>query len=132
MEGIKKEFSGQIDDQGVLRMNMVELKQSMKQYPNKKVVVTVEILDGGDVEIMRAWYRNYMLPKVVQAWRELGELYTIDQADYQLRIHSAVTCQVRGKEGGAATIEDLDRELMKRYLDEVTIFCSTNLNLILK
>ena len=131
MEGIKQEFSGQIDDQGVLRMNMVELKDAMKQHPNKKVVVTVEILDGNDTEIMKAWYRNYVLPKVVEAWRELGENYTTEQVDWELVNHTIVRRKAAAAECWIASIDDLDRENLKRYLDEVTIFCSTNLNLIL-
>jgi hypothetical protein len=132
MEGIKHEFSGNIDNEGVLRLKMIELRQLVKQHPNKQVIVTVEILDGGDVEIMKAWYRNYVLPKVVTAWRELGETYTVEQADYHLMRSTTVRCQHRNKEGGIAGVEDLDRENLKRYLDEVTIFASTNLNCILK
>jgi hypothetical protein len=132
MEGIKHEFSGNIDNEGVLRLNMVELRDMASKFPNKQVIVIVEVLSGGDVEIMKAWYRNYVLPKVVTAWRELGENYTTEQADNYLLRYTTVMYHYRNKEGGILTIKDLDREMMKRYLDEVTIFCSTNLNLILK
>ena len=131
MEGIKHEFNAQIDEQGVLRMGMREFKQTMKKYRNKKVVVTVEVLDGGDVEVMKAWYRNYVLPKVVEAWRELGENYTTEQADIQLGLLTT-TRKKSQVDHWITSVDDLDREELKRYLDEVTIFCSTNLNLILR
>ena len=129
MEGVKHEFSGNIDDNGVLRIKMTEFRYLAKQHPNTQVIVTVEILDGGDVEQMKAWYRNYVLPKVVVAWREFGESYTTEQADLQLRRLTTV-CRYRA---GAFMREvwELDREMMKRYLDEVTIFCSANLSLSL-
>jgi hypothetical protein len=134
MEGVKHEFSAQIDEHGVLRMSMLEFKQAMKQYPNKKAVVTVEILDGGDVEIMKAWYRNYVLPKVVEAWRELGENYTTEQVDVGLRSDYTTSCHIPMNNTNAVhvdSVDDLDRERLKRYLDEVTIFAATNLNLAL-
>lgn len=132
MEGVKHEFSGNIDNEGVLRLNMVQLRDMASKHPNKQVIVTVEILDGGDVEIMRAWYRNYVLPKAVEAFRELGENYTVEQADKELVRHTTVRKKKALSELWAVDLDDLDRELLKRYLDEVTIFCSTNLNLILK
>lgn len=131
MEGIKIEFSAQINEQGVLRMGMLEFKQAMKRYPNKKAVVTVEILDGGDVEMMRSRYRNYILPKVVEAYRDLGENYTSEQADRELVKHTTVRKKTVLNEEWIIALEDMDRELLKRWTDEVTIFCSMNLWLTL-
>ena len=134
MEGIKYEFSGQIDNQGTLRLNMVELREMTRQHPNQKVIVTLEILDGGDVEVMKAWYRNYVLPKVVEAWRELGENYTTEQVDVGLRSDYTTSCHIPMNNTNAVhvdSVDDLDRERLKRYLDEVTIFAATNLNLAL-
>jgi len=131
MEGIKHTLNCQVDQYGNLRVNMTELREIVKRYPNQKAIMTIEILDGGDTEVMKAWYRNYVLPKVITAWRELGENYTLEQADRELvKLTTVRKIQAAG-EPWIANLEDLDRTELKRYLDEVALMCSMNLNLIL-
>lgn len=112
-------------------MDMVEFRSFTKQHPNKSVVMTLEILDGGDTIMMLTKYRKGWLPKIVQAWRCFGERYTEDQADKQLRIHTTSCHKVWNGDIMIVTVDELDREEMKNYMDEVAIFCSQNLNLIL-
>ena len=131
MEGIKHIFDCNIDNEGNLRLEMVKLRAVAKKFPNTKVVMTLEILNTGDVEMMRSRYRNYILPKVIEAWRELGETYTEDQADIELVRNTTVRRKTVLEEDWVVPLEDLDRELLKRWTDEVTIFCSMNLSLIL-
>jgi len=131
MEGIKQEFSGQIDDQGVLRMNMVEFKEFTRQHPNQKAVVTVEILTGGDTVMMLSWWENYVLPKAVKAFRETGELMTTDTADLMLRKLTTTCARGNGESRHWVEVKDLDREQLKRFLDEVKVVCAMNLNCIL-
>jgi hypothetical protein len=124
-------MNGQIDDQGTLRLNMVELREMTRQHPNQKVIVTLEILDGGDIQLMLSRYRNYILPKVIAAFRELGENYTPEQADKELIRHTTIRKKTVLEEDWVIPIEELDRELLKRWTDEITIFCSINLSLSL-
>lgn len=128
---MKHEFNAQIDEHGELRIDMVQLRGTVKKYPNQKAIVTIEVIDGGDVEMMLSWYRNYVLPKAVGAWRELGESFTTDQADEQLRCLTTACHRAMGGEKFIVTVEQLDREELIRYLDEVKLICSTNLNLVL-
>ena len=129
MEGIKKQFSAQIDDSGTLRMVMNEVREFVRHHPNQKAVVTIEVLNGGDCIMMKTWYNNYALPRIVEAWRELGESYTVEQADRELVKHTTVRRKTVLEEDWIIDFDELDRDLRKRYLDEVALFCSINLNL---
>ena len=73
----------------------------------------------------------YMLPKIVEAWRELGENYTSDRADVELIRHTTVRKKTVGDQLWILKLEDLDREMMKQWIDEVTIFASINLHIAL-
>lgn len=131
MNGIKHTFQARISAKGVLQVNMTELNEIMRNYPNKQAVVTIEIMNQGDVQMMLARYRNHILPKVVKAWRELGENYTVETADRELRKHTTTCHQTWAGEKMIVPVDSLDRELLKQYLDEVNVFCSMNLSLIL-
>lgn len=131
MEGTKHTFQGHINDKGVLQVNMDELREKMRKHPGKQAIMTVEILDGGDIQMMLARYRNYMLPKIVEAFRELGENYTADRADVELIKHTTVRKKTVGHELWVIPLESLDREMMKQWIDEVTYFASINLHIAL-
>ena len=79
--------------------------------------------------MMKTWYNNYALPRIVEAWRELGESYTVEQADRELVKHTTVRRKTVLEEDWIIDFDELDRDLRKRYLDEVALFCSINLNL---
>jgi len=131
MEGIKQTFNATVDNDGNLRLVMVELREFVRKYPNTRAILTVEILNAGDVEIMGSWYRNHVLPRVVVAWREIGEYYTDEQADRELRRLTTVCHKSYACEKTLIEFDDLDREQRKRYLDEVKLLCVTHLNCIL-
>jgi len=131
MKGTTHTFNCQIDEKGMLRLNMVELRSITAKYPNRKVVLVMEILDTGDVEIMKSWYTNHILPKVIEAYRDLGENYTAKQADRELVRHTTVRRKAALEEEWIVDLADLDRTQLRMYLDEVVVFSSQNLSLIL-
>ena len=130
MEGLKKTFNFRIDDQGNLRMDMVEFREATKHHQNKAGIMTIEIMDGGDVIMMQTRYRKHILPKAIEGFRNLGNNYTAEQADIELVRHTVTRNKSVSGELWIIKLEDLDRELLKKYMDEVTIFMSQNLNTI--
>lgn len=122
---------GEIDRDGTLRLNMVELREKCKAHKDCKVSIQIEVFNDGDTSKMLSWYRNHALPLIVKAFRETGEMYSDEVADEKM----AELTTARKKTAGGTTIllkvESLDRPMLIRYLDEVNIVCSTNLNLIL-
>lgn len=124
-------ITGRVDDSGKLRLNMNELNEQLKPFKNCRASVIVELFPGGDTEVMKSWYRNHVLPKVIQSWRELGEAYTPDQADEQLRRLTTTCHKTLAGEPVIVPIEGLGRPELHRYLEEVKIFSSMNLNLVL-
>jgi 3-keto-L-gulonate-6-phosphate decarboxylase len=131
MQGSKHTFNCQIDEHGTLRVNMEEIRQLTKKNPNRKVVMTLEILDGGDIEIMKSWYANHVTPRVVEAYRELGENYTAKQVDIELVRHTTIRKKQAMGEEWIVDIADLDRTQLRLWLEEVNVFCAMNLSLIL-
>ena len=131
MEGATHSFNCKIDDQGVLRMNMVEFKSITEKYKNKQVIMTIEILDQGDTVLMLTRYRKHIIPKAIEGFRNLGTNYTDEQCDNQLRCLTT-TCHMEWNgEMMIVPVDQLDREMMKKFMDEVTLFCAENLNIIL-
>lgn len=131
MEGQKSTFNFRIDDQGTLCMDMVEFREAVKHHKNKAGIMTIEILDGGDCQMMLTKYRKGWLPKIVQAWKCFGERYTEDQADKQLRIHTTTCHKQWNGDIMIVTVDELGREELKNFMDEVALFCSQNLNTVL-
>lgn len=127
-EQITLQIPGKIDNNGDLRLNMVQLREMIKPYPNRNISITIEVFTDDDVHSMRSWYKNFVLPKVVHAWSEIGERYTEDQADKELR---KLTTTCHKSDGTLSEIEDLDRPMLIQYLDEVKILASQNMNLVL-
>jgi hypothetical protein len=108
-------------------MDMLELREYVKRYPNKQAIVTVEILDDGDVIMMQTWYKKHALPKVTAAFREYGNIFNEEKADNLLARESSV----RSGTNGIIPLEELPREKLKMFLDEVKVYCATNLSLVL-
>jgi len=128
MEGTKFTFNCQIDDQGTLRMDMVELRAMTGKYRNKKVVMSLEILDGGDTVMMLTRYWKHIIPKSIEGFRDLGTNYTPKQCDVQLRCQTT-TCHMEwDNEIMIVPVEQLDRELLKKFIDEVVCFCAEHLS----
>ena len=131
MEGLKHTFNCQIDDHGTLRMDMVELRALTGKYRNKKVVMSLEILDGGDTVMMLTLYWKHIIPKAIAGFRELGNNYTAAKCDEQLRCLTT-TCHMEwDNEIMIVPVEQLDRELLKKYTDEITLFCAEHLSISL-
>jgi len=78
---------------------------------------------------MKSWYANHVLPKVIEGYRELGEYFSYQQADLELVRHT--TIRKKNAEEWVVDISDLDRNQLRLWLEEVKVFCSMNLSIIL-
>lgn len=124
-------YRGQVDDEGTMRLPMNQLREEIKRHRGANVIVTIRVEDKGDTTIMKTWYRKHALSRVVRAWRELGENYTEEQADRELRKLTTVCHKKIADEEVIVDIDMLDRGEMLQYIQEVQLFSNINLNTVL-
>lgn len=83
--------TGATNSQGGLSMYMQELNEFFKRWPNKKVIARFTIVDASTAsEPMKAYYFNYVVPKVMHALWQEGDRRTEEKTEQFLRENSPI------------------------------------------
>jgi hypothetical protein len=122
---------GYINSTGDLEVNKPYLKQITRLFRDKHVQIDISVLDGRDGSQMVKYYKGYVIPKMQEAWKELGERFSDDYTDLMARKLTKVCHQNQGGERKLMEFEDLTYQDQTEFLDELKVFCLTNLNLVL-
>ena len=118
--GMKIQVTGRIDGEGQLLLPLVDMRNRCKPYKNKRIVVTIDVLDGSCTENQKAYYFGYVIPTVPAAMKELGEVRNARNTDIMLRTSYP---RYDGKQ-----IEEFDRREMSDFLAWVQQYAAENLN----
>lgn len=117
---MKIQVAGRISADGHLLLPMVDLRNRCSRFPNKRVIVTLEVLNGTCTENQRAYYFGYVIPTIQAAMKELGELRNARQTDILLRTSYP---HYDGRQ-----IEEFDKVQMSEFLSWVQQYAAENLN----
>lgn len=83
----KKQISGAgiIDNNGNLSMFMGEISEFFKKWKNHRVTVRFEVQQPKTSEALKGYYFNYVVPTIMNAIRENGDVKTESQTEQHLR-----------------------------------------------
>lgn len=84
MSNQKISESGVIGTDGKLRLPMDRLNAFFNANKGTRVVVVFEAAEQGSTAAQQSYYYRYVLPTIVQAYREQGTRMTPDDVDKQL------------------------------------------------
>lgn len=117
---MKIQTTGRIDADGRLLLPLTDLRNKCGRYQNKRIVITIEILDGTCTENQKAYYFGYVVPTVQAAMLELGERRSATQTDLFLRTEYP---SFNGK-----PIDQFDKREMSDFLQWIQQYAAENLN----
>lgn len=114
---------GKVSKDGKLLISgLNQLNDVLSRHKNAKVVGELRFYDNGSTEAMIGYYYGKILPDVQRAYFELGNQFSIEDTDIELRR----SCPL-----GSKNVHELGRQQMKDYIAWVQQFASENLNLVL-
>ncbi len=114
---------GKVSKDGKLLISGIdEMNDFLSKWKNAKIVGTFKVFNPGGKEAMIGYYYGKILPDIQRAYFELGNQFSIEDTDLQLR----VSCPM-----GSENVHQLSREQLKSYIEWIQQFASENLNLIL-
>lgn len=109
--------AGVIGSDGRLRLPMGRLNQTFARFPGMRVVATFEILEDATRQQL-GYYRQYVLPTVVQAFWETGARMTEESVERLLLAEYP---------GGVDSVEEMDRMQMSDFLSWLKQYAAENL-----
>ena len=109
--------AGLIGTDGRLRLPMDRLNQTFARFPGKRVVVTFDVMDDSTRQ-QHGYYRQYVLPTIVQAFWETGERMTEERAEQLL---------LSEYPGKAESVADMDKQQMSDFLSWLKQYAAENL-----
>lgn len=65
--------AGSINQAGQLLMPMDRLNQEFARHKGQRVVATFNIVEPGSTEAQQAYYYNYIVPTIKEAFQKMGE-----------------------------------------------------------
>jgi len=125
---------GRISNEGAVTMyDKADLNNFLECWPNKNVIIIVEVFDPGTSNQLKGYYWASIVPKFRQAYREiLQERYTLNGTDRKLRELSPATHRETPKPGGGykteiLEFEDLDNSQAIEYLEHIKLIGAEHL-----
>lgn len=82
--------SGNIGNDGKLRMYFEELNQFFAMHKGSRVIARFSVVSSGSSEALKGYYFNYVVPTFKHAIWEAGERLTEEQTERRLRELSPV------------------------------------------
>src|SRR5699024_9294449 len=82
--------SGDIGNDGKLRMYVEELNQFFAMHKGSRVIARFSVVSSGSSEALEGYYFNYVVPTSKHAIWEAGERLTEEQAERRLREFSPI------------------------------------------
>lgn len=95
MKEIEKTVTAKINGSGGLMIFMEELNEFLKNWKNKKVVISFKVLPGETTPQLRGYYYSYVVPEVRRARWKNGDRENEEQTEFFLRSISPVTALSR-------------------------------------
>ena len=131
----KKTIWAKTDSRGNLEYYKGELDEFLKLHPNRNVIIRFEIAPREPSARTKAYYYNYVLPKMARAFYENGERMTQPQVDKFLREHCP-SIQDEVWENGKCHIstrafDNLDSSEANEYIEWIKEYASENLYTII-
>lgn len=77
--------SGNIGNDGKLRMYFEELNQFFAMHKGSRVIARFSVVSSGSSEALKGYYFNYVVPTFRNAFWEAGERMTEEQTERRLR-----------------------------------------------
>ena len=130
-------FNGKITSDGRLSIQMGELKDFCKKWPNCRVVGEIRIYEPKTSEALKGYYYNYVVKKARQALWESGERKTDEETEHWLRVMSPIMYEQNYHEdlGKYITrlrkIEELDNAELIAHIDTIKQLMAENFSVII-
>ncbi len=131
-------ITGKVSKDGKLLISgLDEMNYVLSKHKNAKVVGELRFYENGSTEAMIGYYYGKMLPDVQRAYFELGNQFSIEDTDLELRrACPAMRFKIWNEKLATyvymfKTVHELGREQLKSYIAWVQQFTAENLNLIL-
>ena len=129
---------GKVSSEGKLLISgKDEMNDFLSKWKNAKVVGMLRVFLPESTEAMIGYYYGKILPDVQRAYFDLGNRYTIEETDLELRRSCPLMRYWIYDEKAddhvivMHIVKDLTKEQMKSYIEWIQQFASENLNLIL-
>lgn len=131
-------FVGKVSSEGKLLISgKDEMNDFLSKWKNAKVVGMLMFYLPESTEAMIGYYYAKILPDVQKAYFELGNRFSIEETDLELRRECPMMRYRTWNDRLATevfmfkTVQRLSREQMKSYIEWIQQFASENLHLIL-
>lgn len=118
--------SGVISADGQLRMPMDRLRAFFASHKGQRVVVRFEAATPGSSNVQQAYFYQYVLPTIQQAYRETGERMTEDLTERALFMQYPGRLKKANGEP-ADRARELDQSQMSDFLEWLKQFAAENL-----
>lgn len=99
--------SGNIGNDGKLRMYFEELNQFFAMHKGSRVIARFSVVSSGSSEALKGYYFNYVVPTFKHAIWEAGERLTEEQTERRLREFSPIMYVERVNEETGVYSHDL-------------------------
>lgn len=117
--------SGIVDSDGRMRLPMDRLNAFFAAHKGERIVITVQAMQHGTSAAQRGYYYTYVLPTIVDAYRQYGNWLTPDDVDQQLVGLFPVSCSTAEHPVNRAS--DMTMEQMTEFLEWLKEFAAENL-----
>lgn len=123
MKQRKISVPGNINSNGELKMFMGELRQFFANWKDSRIIATFEVVPTGQSEALKAYYYNYVVPTMKQAFWDNGTRMTDAECEVYLREMSPIMAeehyvnghyQVKLKE-----IDEISNEELIEHIDTI-------------
>lgn len=131
-----KEFFGRTDTKGNMLLCMAELKDFLKKFPNKRLILNLVVLEDDNYPAMIGFYYKYVIPILTKGFYAKGNRYTEKFVDELIREHSPITNKTKfnGKEyvNEALRFEQLPIHEAVEHLDFCKEYGAINLHVYIE
>ncbi len=80
------------NNKGILNIaGTMEMKDFFKQYPNRSVIISFQVLDDEPTKKLIAYYHYKFVPLIEQMFTKVGDIINPKEADFFLRSISSIT-----------------------------------------
>ena len=130
MKNQKISESGLIGNDGLLRMPMDRVNAWFKDHKGERVVVCFEAVEIGSTEAQQRYYYGYVLPTLVDAYKENGTIVRPDILDNELILSYPGYKGFNNEYIGHARY--LSKSQMSEFLEWLKQFAAENLSVYIE
>lgn len=117
--------SGEVTENGKMRLPMDRVTEFLNQNKGKRLIVTFEVAEHGSSTALLRYYFGYIVPTVQQALTKLGNRITRKQTEEWLRNISPI---MEGKE----SVNDVPQADFWEHIEFLKEYCAENLNIYIE